>query len=96
MNVIIVIDHRKSNLASVRLEFWESNFFSWIRSAPAMEAYFPRKALAMHGGLFAPGGVACSTKSLASFPGPAQLSVACSTVKRRKVGWGLGTRLRSV
>ena len=33
---------------------------------------------------------------VASFPGPAQLSVACSTVKyckRRKAGWGLGTRL---
>jgi len=46
---------------------------------------------------------------LALFPGPAQLSIACSTVlhrlqygtasdgvrycKRRKAGWGLGTRL---
>ena len=30
---------------------------------------------------------------LASFPGPAQLSVACSTNKRRKAGRGLGTRL---
>jgi len=28
-----------------------------------MEAYFPRKALAMRGGLFAPGGISCSTKS---------------------------------
>ena len=31
-----------------------------IRSTAGMEAYFPRKAA---GGLFAPGGVACSIKS---------------------------------
>ena len=30
---------------------------------------------------------------VASFPGPAQLSIAISTVKRRKAGRGLGTRL---
>ena len=28
-----------------------------------MEAYFLRKALAMHKGFFAPGGIVCSTKS---------------------------------
>ena len=38
-------------------------------------------------------------RKLASFPGPAQLSVACSTdkreyCKRRKAGQGLGTRLK--
>jgi len=27
-----------------------------------MEAHFPRKALATHGGLLAPGDIACSTK----------------------------------
>ena len=35
------------------------------------------------------------TVLLASFPGPVQLFVACSTEKRRKAGRGLGTRLPS-
>ena len=33
--------------------------------------------------------------TVASFPGPAQLSIACSTEKRRKAGRGLGTRLET-
>ena len=32
---------------------------------------------------------------LASYPGSAQLFIACSMEKRRKAGWGLGTRLNS-
>ena len=34
----------------------------YIRSTAVVKAHFPRKALAMYGGLFAPGSVACSIK----------------------------------
>ena len=54
-----------SNLASARLDsknFQKPNFFRWIRSTAVMEAHFPRKVLATHGGFFAPGSVACITK----------------------------------
>ena len=52
-----------SNLASARLDsknFQEPNSFRWIRSTAVMEAHFPRKVQATHGGFFAPGSVACN------------------------------------
>ena len=42
------------------LKFRNSIFFRWIRATAVMEAYFPRKALA----IFVPGGIVCGTKSI--------------------------------
>ena len=35
-----------------------------MRFTAGIEAHFPRKALAIHGDLFDPGGVGCSNKSV--------------------------------
>ena len=62
-------------------------FLSWIRSTAVMEAYFPRKALAMcvcvcgGGGLFALGGVSSSTKAglqVSSAKFPQRSVITCS------------------